>query len=119
MAAGNFSAQHPLHTVPNSPSFFFGKGYAASTESYFWAFIAFFAVYWIWAVANLLRSLASSDGIHRTYLKAILAGLVISLTISSIFDIVIPLLGTTPYGYVGPLFSAVWLGFTSYILVKK
>lgn len=97
----------------------FGKGYATSTGPYFWTFIVFFAIYWIWAVANLVRSFAGSDGQHRTYLKAILSGLVISLVISSTFDIVIPLLGATPFGYVGPLCSAVWLGFTSFILVKK
>jgi hypothetical protein len=97
----------------------FGSEYAISTGPYFWTFIIFFATYWILALINLRRSFSTSDGQHRSTLKAVLAGLITSLVISSIFDIAIPLFGDSSFGYIGPLCSAAWLGFTSYILVKR
>ncbi len=97
----------------------FGQGYMTDTGSYFWFMIAIFAVYWIWAIKNILLHHKNSDGLHRKNIKLIMIGLATSLLVSSFFDIYMPLTHLTRFGYIGSLFSAVWLGFTSYIILKK
>lgn len=97
----------------------YSQGYQTAQGDFFWFMILVFAVYWIWSIRNLIVRLSTSDGIHRTVLRFVLAGIGVSLLISVIFDIVIPVVTVARYGYVGSLFTSVWLGFTSYILVKK
>lgn len=94
-------------------------GYQTQSGPYFGFALAFFGVYWVWGLYNLIRSMQRSDGRHRWLLKMILLGLIISLFVSVIFDIVLPLVSKSTLGYVGSMFSTVWLGFTSYILLKK
>ncbi len=97
----------------------FGQGYKTATGPYFWFMILIFLVYWIWAITNLIIRLRKSDGTHRQYLQLILIGIFLSLLVSAIFDIYMPLTHVTRYGYIGSLFSTIWLGFTSYIILKK
>lgn len=97
----------------------FGQGYTTSMGSYFPVMIVWFGAYWLWAMINMFRTMFRSDGIHRRMLMYILIGLLISLAFASYFDIYIPLTRVTRLGYVGSLFSSVWLLMTSYILVRK
>lgn len=94
-------------------------GYQTSVGPLFWFYLLFFGVYWTWSIANLISRRLESDGIHRWQLNMLLLGVLASLTFSVAFDIVLPLVAVSNFGYVGSLFSTVWLGFTSYILVKK
>ncbi|MBI2984615.1 MAG: hypothetical protein HYY50_03250 [Candidatus Kerfeldbacteria bacterium] len=95
------------------------KGYQTSPGPYFWFMLIFFFAYWIWALANLVYRFTKSDGQHRWMLKMILVGIGLSLLVSVVFDIIYPLVAISKIGYVGSLFSAIWLGFTSYIILKK
>lgn len=97
----------------------FGQGYTTNTGPYFWFMIAVFATYWIWGIWNLITWRKQSDGLHRRNLNLILAGILSSLIVSTIFDVYMPLTHVTRYGYIGSLFSAIWLGFTSYIILRK
>lgn len=96
----------------------FGKGYATAQGPYIWFMLLFFAVYWIWSIVNIIRSQRRSDGLHKRYLNIILLGIISSLVISGIFDIYIPLFSPTRFGYVGSLFTSIWLATTSYIILK-
>lgn len=97
----------------------FGNGYTTQPGPYFPFFIAFFGLYWLGALVNLTRSYRNADGIHRQQVGIFLLGTVLSVVISSYFDIFKPLTNATQYGYVGSLCSSIWFGFTAYILVKK
>lgn len=97
----------------------FGNGYMTQPGSFFPFFLIFFALYWLWALVNLVRSYRGTDGIHRQQVKIFLIGTLVSVLISSYFDILRPLTSATQFGYVGSLCSSIWFGFTAYILLKK
>ncbi|GEM_PF-5498247 len=97
----------------------FGKGYTTDTGSLFWLMILVFGIYWIWSVTNFIRRARALDGVFRRNIQLILAGIFCSLLVSSVFDIYMPLTNVTRFGYVGSLFTSVWLGFTSYIILRK
>lgn len=84
------------------------------------SFAVFFAFYWLLSIIHLVRKYYSSDGIHRWQLRTLLLGAVAGpLALSSIFDVYLPLSGHYGYGWIGPETSIIWLGFTSYIILKK
>jgi hypothetical protein len=97
----------------------YGRDYTTPLGPYFIIMMLFFATYWIWGIANIIKSYIISDGIHRSQLKMLIIGLGSSVVLASLFDIVFPLIQIVRFGFLGSLFSAIWLGFTSYILVKK
>lgn len=94
-------------------------GYRTADGPYFWTFLVFFAVYWIWALWNLAFTIRKSDGYHRWQAKMVITGIIASLIVSTIFDITLPLITVSHFGYVGSFFTSIWLGFTSYILLKR
>lgn len=95
------------------------SGYQTEGGPYFWFMLTFFFTYWVWALSTLIFRFARSDGQHRRLLKNILIGVGLSLVVSVAVDIVYPLAAVSKIGYVGSFFSAIWLGFTSYIILKK
>ncbi len=97
----------------------FGHGYTTQTGDFFWLLLLCFAVYWGWGILNLVRSYRSSSGYYRWMIKIFLVGLFASLVISTIFDIVMPLTSPTRLGFVGSMFSSVWLLTTSYLMFRK
>lgn len=94
-------------------------GYQTLVGQYFWFALTFFAIYWLWALVNLFRAMQRSEGRPQWQLRTILIGLVVSLLFSVAFDIILPLVTSSTFGYVGSLFSSIWVGMTAYILVKK
>jgi hypothetical protein len=97
----------------------FGDGYTTQPGAYFPLFLIFFALYWVWAFVNFIRSYKASDGIHRQQLTIFLIGTIASIVIAAYFDILKPLTDATRFGYIGSLCSSIWFGFTAYILLKK
>ncbi len=97
----------------------FGEGYKTDQGPYFFVLILFIFFYWAWSLLNLVKNFRSSDGIHRLVLKIVILGVCTSFVVTTIFDIIIPLVTVTRFGYVGSLFTSVWVLFTGYILVKK
>lgn len=95
------------------------QGYQTAPGPYFWFMLMLFFVNWVWALGNMLYNFSRSDGHHRWMLKMLLIGLGLSLIVSVATDIIYPLVTVSKIGYIGSLFSAVWLGFTSYILLKR
>lgn len=97
----------------------FGPGYATATGDFFWSMIVIFAGYWLWSLTNLVRAWRRADGMHKRNVQLVTVGIIVSLLVSAAFDIILPLNAATKYGFVGSLFTSVWLGVTGYILVKK
>lgn len=97
----------------------FGEGYMTDQGPYFFVLILFIFFYWGWSLYNIVKSFGVSDGIHRLVLKIVLFGVCSSFVVTVIFDIIIPLVTVTRFGYVGSLFTSVWVLLTGYILVKK
>ena len=97
----------------------FGPGYATATGELFWLLIVVFGVYWLWSLVNLVRAWRRADGLHRRNTQLVTIGIVVSLAVSAVFDIALPLYAATKYGFIGSLFTSVWLCLTGYILVKK
>lgn len=94
-------------------------GYQTLAGEFFWFALLFFVSYWAWALANIWRTMQKSNGLHRWQLKMILTGLILSVVISAIFDILLPIIIKSTLGFVGSIFSAIWLAYTSRILLKK
>lgn len=97
----------------------FKTGYQTATGPYFWFYLLFFFCYWGLALVNLARSYRFSDGIHRWQIRMILIGIIVSLSVSSVFDIMLPLFTVSHFGYIGSLMTSAWLGVTAYILVRR
>ncbi len=97
----------------------FGEGYKTATGEYFWLMTLFIAIYWIWSIANLVRSHHISGGFQRRILQYVLVGTIISLSGAIIFDVIYPLVETSKLGFLGSIFNVAWLGMTAYILVKQ
>jgi len=97
----------------------YSQGYETAEGPYFWFMLVIFSLYWFWSIINLFTRFRRSDGLHRWQIRMIITGIVLSLIVSVIFDIVTPLVTINRVGYIGSLFTSVWLGFTSYILVRK
>lgn len=97
----------------------FGVGYTTATGQYFWLIILFLLAYWTWSIRNLLMSYHRSDGVHRWQLKILLIGVVISVIFSLVFDVLLPFISATRFGFVGSFMTTAWLGVTSYIILKR
>lgn len=97
----------------------FGQGYKTDTGPYMWVFLLFIAVYWLWSICNFVLSYRKTDGIHRSQMRIILFGTLVSVTGTLIMDVYEPLRHVSHYGYVGSLLTAFWLGSSAYILLKK
>lgn len=82
-------------------------------------YLLFFTTYWIWILINLTRSFRSSVGFQHWQLSVLLFGSTISLVFALFFDIILPQVTANHFSYVGSLLSTVWLGATTYILVKR
>lgn len=96
----------------------FGEGYKTATGEYFWLLLVFLVGYWAWSITNLVRVYRMSGGVHRTLVRYVLIGTLISLMASIIFDVTLPIVAVSRFGYLGSLLNAAWLGITAYILVK-
>jgi hypothetical protein len=98
---------------------FEGNNQKFFTGSLFFLFPAYFFIYWTWGIINLVRKLKRTDGIHVQQLKLLLTGVIISSVFIVIFDLIYPLMGKAVISGLGPELSIIWLGFTSYIILKK
>lgn len=94
-------------------------GYQTAAGPYYWVMLLVFGLYWGWALINLIRQWSRSSGTHRWHLQVILVGLILSLAVSISTDIIVPFITQSSVGYIGSLFSAVWVGFTGYILLRR
>jgi len=82
-------------------------------------FYSYFLIFWGWAIIELINKFIKSDGIHRWELKVLFYGIAVSSLAGIFTNLILPWLGHGEFGYVGPAFSVVWLGVTSYIILKK
>ncbi len=103
----------------NQGSINYTQGYQTLQGPYFYAMVSLFGVYWLWALINMFWRRSHSDGVHRRQLNLILLSIVFSLAVSTVTDIILPIVTKSALGYVGSLFSSVWLGFTAYIILRK
>ncbi|MFH0952586.1 MAG: histidine kinase N-terminal 7TM domain-containing protein [Patescibacteria group bacterium] len=95
------------------------QGYGIEVGPLFYLFPIFFLVYWSWAITNLFKKFKVSDGVHHWQLKYLLIGVIVPVAIITITDIFLPWLSSSKLGWVGSASSAIWLGFTTYIILKK
>ena len=97
----------------------FGEGYQTDTGPLFWLLLSFIGIYWIWGIGNLIKAYRQSDGFYRRFLKILSIGVTGTLIVTLAFDVVLPLFIKSQFGYVGSLFSSVWVIVTSYLMLKK
>ena len=83
----------------------------------------FYSIYFLgfmtWGLVNLFKKYKISDGVHRWQIKYFLWGIIISLAFGLFFDLILPWFGNYKLVHIGAEASIVWLGFTSYIILKK
>lgn len=95
------------------------EGYQTSPGELFWLLITSFFGLWIWSLSNLVRSYKRVDGIKKSQTRILTIGVSLSLLVSIIFDIFYPLFTVSQVGFVGSLFTSIWLFTTSYIIIRK
>lgn len=76
--------------------------------------------FFIWSFINLFKKLKTSDGYHLWQLRTILFALGVAAIFGVFSNLVLPwFFNVSSYYWLGPLFSVVWLGTITYIVVKR
>ncbi|MBI5037121.1 MAG: hypothetical protein HZC01_00210 [Candidatus Kerfeldbacteria bacterium] len=79
--------------------------------------------YLLWAVVSLYRKFRESDGIYRWQLKYFMVSVILAGGIIVVTNIIIPWLGYSEWeifeSAFGPEVSILWVGFSTYIHLKK
>jgi len=87
---------------------------------FYHVFAIYFLLLWVWGIYNLVVKYKRSDGIHRWQIKNTFYALSVSLFAGVTTNLFLPWwFNIQNYGWVGPMFSIVYFGFLSYILVRK
>ncbi len=105
--------------VQRQATYHYAEGYKTSPGELFGLLLTFVGVYWIWSVTSLIVHRRKSDGSHRRNLSVVLGGVLASLAVTTAFDIILPLVTKSHFGYIGSLFTSFWVGATGYIILKK
>lgn len=80
----------------------------------------FVLVYWLWSVVILANKLSKTTGYQRWLLKIFLFGILLSGVVGVMTNAILPtFFGYQQLWWLGPEASVIWLGITSYVLVKK
>ncbi|MFH2097412.1 MAG: histidine kinase N-terminal 7TM domain-containing protein [bacterium] len=82
-------------------------------------FAVWFLVYMFWAMYNLYKKFVSSSGVYRKMLRVFLVSIVISFVLGTTFNLFLPWFGGPQMFYFGTESSVLWLGFSTYIILKK
>lgn len=85
----------------------------------YYFFVVYILTCFIWGISVLINKFKKSDGIHRWQLKYFLIGIILSCIFGVTFNLILPLFGVSSYSSYGPASTIIWLGFTSYIILKK
>jgi len=99
-----------LVIVGGVKQYVFGYGY--------WAFSSFIILLFALGFLVMALKIRSSSGIHRLQLKYVFFGYLIASLAGLTTDVVLPWFGYMQLISVGPLFSAVMVGFTYYAMLR-
>ena len=82
----------------------------------------FFAIYLVIFLFGglyfLIRNYKYSIGINRLQIKYCFLGMLFTSTFAIIANLILPILGTSKYSAIGPSFTMIMVGFTTYSIVK-
>lgn len=82
----------------------------------------FFSIYLVTFFALglyfLLKTHKKSVGVYRLQIKYCFLGMLISIIAALVFNILLPILGTSRYSKIGPSFTMIYVGFVTYAIVK-
>lgn len=82
-------------------------------------FLIWFFVTWIWSLTNFARKYRGLDPFYQWQVRMILFSIIVPIIMISVFDLLVPYLGIAGYGWVGSMSSIIWLGFSTYIVVRR
>ncbi len=82
----------------------------------------FFSIYLIGYIALgfifLINNYKTSTGINRLQIKYCFLGMFFTSTFAVTTNLILPLLGTSEYSAIGPSFTMIMVGFTTYSIIK-
>ncbi|MDZ7798496.1 MAG: histidine kinase N-terminal 7TM domain-containing protein [Patescibacteria group bacterium] len=84
----------------------------------YYFFIAYFLIYVGLSLKNLLIKFRNSSGIFREQIKYLFWGISISAFLSIITNAILPLFGIINFSVYAPLFMLIFIGVTSYSIIK-
>ncbi|MFA6198628.1 MAG: histidine kinase N-terminal 7TM domain-containing protein [Patescibacteria group bacterium] len=97
-----------------------GDGKSAVFGPIYHVFNVYFIIYWIIGATFFIKKYRIADGLHRWQLKMIFWAMIFSLVAGIITNLILPwVFDIWTFGWVGPMFSIIYFGFTAYILFKK
>lgn len=83
-------------------------------------FILFIVAYYLWSLITLILKRSKVNGVQKTLLTQFLVGVIGSGIVGVFTNGLMPLLfNNQSLWYLGPEASIIWLGITSYVLLKK
>lgn len=66
----------------------------------------------------LIKKFIKSSGIHRLQIKYVFLGMFITSSAAIFTNVILPILGTSEWSKIGPSFSMIMVGFTTYSILK-
>lgn len=97
-----------------------GNVLTTNYESYYPLFGWWFIIYWTWAVVTLTIKRLRAQEPFKSTLTIFLIGIYGSSIIGVFTNLMLPLFwGIQDWGWLGPMASVLWLGMTSYIIVRN
>lgn len=86
----------------------------------FWVYSLYLIILYVASIAFLVQKLQKAGGVHRVNLRLVIWSLLLGGIPAVWLYLVEPLfIGKANYPLMGTSLTGIWLGFTSYILVKK
>ena len=83
------------------------------------SFISFyFVIYLSFGFYVLLRSYRDSIGIYRLQIKYCFTGMLLTAIAGLITNLLLPIMGTSEFGGLGPSFTIIMVGFITYSIIK-
>ena len=91
------------------------------TANYGWAhlfFAVFMILYLLGGLLFLIRNYKHSIGINRLQIKYCFLGMLFTSAFGVTTNLILPFLGTSKYSGIGPSFTMIMVGFTTYSIVR-
>ncbi|MEK7637600.1 MAG: histidine kinase N-terminal 7TM domain-containing protein [Patescibacteria group bacterium] len=86
----------------------------------YWMYNGYLLVLYVWAMAVLYSKFKKTDGIHHRNLILVFWSIFLGGAPGIVVDVIVPLVtNQAKYPLIGVMSSVVWLGLTTYIILKK
>lgn len=84
----------------------------------FTLYVYYFLTYFTFSFFLLIRNARRSQGIKKQQIKYLLLGAMLSVVISGLTNLILPVIGISAFTKLGPISTFAFIGFTSYAITR-